>query len=172
MLKKIKDNIWQMTFTEFGSCVYLIKLKGKNILIDTSSPQNIEELKRELRKLELKPENIDIIILTHNHWDHTGGILLFLNSEIYGSKKDFGENLKDIKKLRVPELKIIETSGHTKGGICILYDDVLFSGDTLFHRETFGRTDLPGGSEQDIKNSLKKIKKLNYKILCPGHGHE
>jgi len=172
MLKKIKDNIWQMTFTEFGSCVYLIKLKGKNILIDTSSPQNMENLKEDLKKLNLSPREIHIVILTHNHWDHTGGILLFLNSKIYGSKKDFGENIIDIKKLRVPELKIIETSGHTKGGICILYDEVLFSGDTLFHHGLTGRMDLPGGSEKDMKKSLKKLKKINYKILCPGHGHE
>jgi len=117
------------------------------------------------------PEDIDIILLTHNHWDHAGGIILFPNSEIYGSKKDFGENLKNIKKLNIPKLKIIETPGHSKGSVCILYNGILFSGDTLFHRGTTGRTDLPGSSEEEMKESIKKLKNLNYEILCPGHGY-
>jgi glyoxylase-like metal-dependent hydrolase (beta-lactamase superfamily II) len=172
MLKKIKENVWQFSFKKFGSYVYLIKTDKKNILIDTSSPQNTEELKEYLKKLNLYPKEIDIVILTHHHWDHTGGILLFLDSKIYGSKKDFGENITDIKKLKIPELRIIETPGHSKGSICILYKNILFSGDTLFNRGLTGRTDLPGGSEKEMKESLNKLKKLNYKILCPGHGYE
>ena len=133
----------------------MIKLKNKNILIDTSSPDNITQLEQDLKELNLTPEDIDIVILTHNHWDHTGGIILFLNSEFYASELDFGKNLKDIRKLNIPELKIIDTPGHSRGGICILYQDVLFSGDTLFHRGTIGRTDLPGSDEKQMKESLK-----------------
>lgn len=173
MLQKIKPNIWRLSFAKFGSYVYLIKLKDKNILIDTGSFENINELEDDLKKLNLSPRDIDTIILTHNHWDHVGGLLLFLRSaKIYASKKDFGENLTDIKKLKIPGLKIIETPGHSKGGICILYDGVLFSGDTLFHRGILGRTDLPGSDEKEMQNSLKKLSKINYKILAPGHGSE
>jgi len=132
MIRKIKENVWQFYFKKFSSYVYLIKLKNKNILVDTGSPLVLEELKNDLKKLNLLPEDIDIILLTHNHWDHAGGIILFPNSEIYGSKKDFGENLKNIKKLNIPKLKIIETPGHSKGSVCILYNGILFSGDTLF----------------------------------------
>jgi len=173
MTQKIKPNIWKFSFKKFGSYVYLIKLNKKNILIDTSSPQNVEQLKKELKKLKLNPEDIDVVILTHNHWDHTGGILLFLNSEIYGGKRDFPEKkVLNINKLKIPEFKIIKTPGHSKGGICILYKNILFSGDTLFHRKLIGRTDLPGSSKKEMKNSLKKLSKLKYKILCPGHGSE
>jgi hydroxyacylglutathione hydrolase len=172
MIKKIKDNVWRFSFEKFSSYVYLVKLKDKNILIDAGSPLVIEELKKDLKELNLSPKDIDIVILTHNHWDHTGGIILFLKSEIYGSKKDFGENLKDIKKLDIPELKIIETPGHSKGGICILYENILFSGDTLFHRRTVGRTDLPGSSEKELKKSIEKLNRIKYDILCPGHGSQ
>ena len=172
MIQKIKNNIWRFSFSKFGSYVYLIKLKNKNILIDTGSLENKSELIEHLQELKLKPENINTIILTHNHPDHIGGILPFLKSKIYGSKKDFGKNLLDIKKLNLPELKIIETPGHSKGSICILYQDVLFSGDTIFHRKTIGRTDLPGSSEKEMQKSLKKLSKIKYKILCPGHGEE
>jgi hydroxyacylglutathione hydrolase len=173
MIQKIKPNIWKFSFKKFGSHVYLLKLKNKNIIIDTSSFENIDELESDLKKLKLKPKDIDIIILTHNHPDHIGGISVFQNAKIYGSKKDFpNDKVTDIKKLKIPELKIIETPGHTKGGICILYDDILFSGDTLFHRGTRGRTDVPGSNEKEMKESLKKLSKINYKILCPGHGSE
>ena len=171
MITKIKQNVWKLSFTSFGSYVYLVKLKDKNILIDTGAPENIPELEQDLKELDLATEDIDIVILTHNHWDHTGGMILFLDAKFYASKKDFGENLKDIHELKIPEFKIIDTPGHSKGGICILYKDVLFSGDTLFHRGTIGRTDLPGSNESEMKKSLKKLSKIKYKILCPGHGN-
>ncbi len=74
----------------------------------------------------------------------------------------------DIINLNINELKIINTSGHSKGSICILYNDILFSGDTIFHNG-IGRIDLPGGSEKEMRESLQKIQNINYKILCPGH---
>lgn len=169
MIQRIKSNIWQFTFEQFGSNVYLIKLNEKNILIDTSSSINKSELIANLEELKLSPKDIDIIILTHHHPDHTGGLLPFRKLKIYGSPKDFGENLLNIKKLNIPEFQIIETPGHSKGSFCILYEDVLFSGDTIFHHGGIGRMDLPGGSEKDMKNSLEKLKKINFKILCPGH---
>jgi len=173
MITKIKSDVWQFSFKNFGSHIYLIKLKDKNILIDTSSPENQRGLIEDLNKLGLKPKDIKTIIFTHNHPDHIGRILPFLQTtNFYGSKKDFGENMNDIKKLKIPELKIIETPGHSKGGICILYENILFSGDTLFHRGTTGRTDLPGSSEKEMKNSINKLKEIKYKILAPGHGRE
>jgi len=170
MITQIKSNIWQFKFKKFGSYVYLIKLKEKNILIDTSSPDNLPELESDLKELGLSLDEINIVILTHNHWDHLGGIILFPNAQFFASQKDFGENMIDIHELNIPDLKIIETPGHSKGSFCILYDDVLFSGDTIFHRGTIGRTDLSGSSEKEMKESLKKLKEINYKILCPGHG--
>ena len=74
----------------------------------------------------------------------------------------------DLDNLKMKEIVIIKTPGHTRGSVCFLYEDVLFSGDTIFHNG-IGRTDLPGGSETEMKNSLEKLKKIDYKILCPGH---
>ena len=75
-------------------------------------------------------------------------------------------------KLGNDEFEIIETPGHTKGGICIYFEKqkVLFSGDTIF-KGTYGRTDLPSSSYQDMKNSIKKLMKLPDDInIYPGHG--
>lgn len=168
MIKKIKENIFQLYFDEFGSCVYLIKLENRNLLIDTSSEENSKELILDLKQLNIEPKDIDIIILTHNHWDHTGNIDLFSNAKTYGSKEDFGEKFGDIRKLKIKELKIINTPGHSKGSICVLYGNILFSGDTIFHNG-IGRIDLPGGSEKEMRESLDKLKQVRFKILCPGH---
>lgn len=172
MISKINPNVWQFRFKRFGSCVYLIRIKNKNILVDTSSLWNKKALLEDLNELKISPEDVDIIILTHNHYDHLGGIVLFPNAKVYGSKKDFGKNILNPKRLKIGGLKIIETPGHSKGGICILYKKILFSGDTLFHRNTLGRTDLPGSSEEDMQKSLKKLSKIKYKTLCPGHGYD
>ncbi|MBQ6265813.1 MAG: MBL fold metallo-hydrolase [Clostridia bacterium] len=72
------------------------------------------------------------------------------------------------------EIKVIHTPGHTKGSVCYVIEDekTVFSGDTLFCR-TVGRTDFPGGSTEELKESLKKLLALegNYRVL-PGHNRE
>ena len=161
MINKIKENIFQFCFKEFGSCVYVLKL-DKNILIDTGSKANESELSEDLNELDLKTEDVDIIILTHSHYDHNGNVDLFSNAKIYDN-----ENISELdNKFR---FKIIKTPGHTKDSICLLYEDILFSGDTIFHEGGRGRTDLPGGSEEEILDSIKRLEDINYKILCPGH---
>jgi glyoxylase-like metal-dependent hydrolase (beta-lactamase superfamily II) len=172
MIKKITQNIWRLSFEYFGSYVYVIKLQNNNILIDTSSSLNKEDLKKDLKKLNLSLLKINIIILTHFHYDHIENTELFKNAKIYGNKKD--EKIENIDNLKISELKIIKTPGHSKESICIFYEKekILFSGDTIFHRGTIGRTDLKGSSKTQMKKSLEKLKKIKYKILCPGHGYE
>lgn len=82
--------------------------------------------------------------------------------------------LNEGDQLTVGTLKfsVIETPGHTKGGVCYLCEDLLFSGDTLFSGDV-GRCDLYGGDFSAMQNSLKKLAALkgNYRVL-PGHGPE
>jgi hydroxyacylglutathione hydrolase len=159
MINKLKSNIYQMHFTNFSSCVYLLKL-DKNILIDTGSPQAKKELLRDLKEIGITPQDISIIILTHSHWDHTGNTGLFPNAEIYTHS--------NIDSLSIRELRIIKTPGHTKDSIALLYQDILFSGDTLFHNG-IGRTDFPESNPEKMQDSLNKLHSLKYKILAPGH---
>ena len=69
------------------------------------------------------------------------------------------------------KLKIIHTPGHTEGSICILTDNMLFSGDTLFYH-SIGRTDLPGGNFEKLKNSIvNRLYTLDDDIIVyTGHG--
>jgi len=159
MINKISEKVSQLYFKTFGSTVYVLKL-DKNILIDTSSKENKQELLENLKQLNLLPEDIHIIILTHSHWDHKGNINLFPNAKLITNK--------NINELPL-EIKPIKTPGHTQDSLCFLYKDILFSGDTIFHNKGRGRTDLPGGNENQIQESIKKLKTLKHNILCPGH---
>ena len=77
----------------------------------------------------------------------------------------------DILKLGNTEIKVMETPGHTQGGVCYLVNDNLFSGDTIF-RESVGRCDLEGGNFNQIVESIEnKVFTLPEDILIyPGHG--
>ncbi len=161
MISEISKNVFQLYFDTFGSVVYVLKLNNQNILIDTSSKENKPELLEDLKQLNLEPEEINIIILTHSHWDHTGNIDLFKKAKIITADK----NLSELPK----ELKPIKTPGHSQDSLCFLYKDILFSGDTIFHEEGRGRTDLDGGNEKQIQESINKLKTIKYNILCPGH---
>jgi len=68
------------------------------------------------------------------------------------------------------EVFFLHTPGHTRGSVCIIMDNAIFTGDTLFKNDC-GRTDLDGGSETDMKYSLRALYDLedDY-IIYPGHG--
>ena len=80
---------------------------------------------------------------------------------------------EDLLHLGELEFKVIHTPGHTSGGSCLYCEQekLLLSGDTLF-RGTWGRTDVPTGSIEDIMNSItNKLMKLpGETIVYPGHG--
>ena len=159
-LQKLKDNVFQLYFKQFGSCVYLIKQDKDNILIDTSSKDNANELLYELKKLKVDPRDVHYILLTHTHYDHNGNLEFFPNAKVFDEK--------NIDELALINFRVIKTPGHTKDSLCFFYQGILFSGDTLFHKGV-GRTDLPESQPDKMKESIDKLNKLDYQVLAPGH---
>ncbi len=158
--QKLTDNVFQLLFKNFGSVVYLIKQDKDNILIDSSSKDNAEELLYELKKLKVDPRDIHYILLTHTHWDHNGNLEFFPNAKVFDAK-----NINDLVLIN---FRTIKTPGHTKDSLCFLYKGILFSGDTLFHKGQ-GRTDLPESEPNKMRESIDKLNKLDYQVLAPGH---
>lgn len=132
---------------------------------------------------------ISKIILTHSHFDHiqlAGELAVKTNACIYVHESDFNEVSNSIRKSNPKitkvgdgdkilvgkiELKVMHTPGHTKGSICILAEDKLVTGDTLFVNAV-GRTDLSGGDYKKLMESLGMLKKLNDSIqVYPGHDY-
>jgi glyoxylase-like metal-dependent hydrolase (beta-lactamase superfamily II) len=162
MINKISDEIIQMCFSQFGSCVYFLKLgDGRKVIIDTSTKKNKDELLEDLGKLEIDPVSVDILILTHTHWDHVENAGVFSNAEIFNN-----ENIDDLK---IDGMEVFRCPGHTFDSIALLYKKFLFSGDTLFHGSGIGRTDLEESEPEKMDESLALLRGLDYDVLCPGH---
>lgn len=126
------------------------------------------------------------IFLTHGHFDHTGavralieetGAELFMHQADCGPEhhqydapdgvKFYGEG--DKIEVGALQFKIIATPGHTLGGVTIICEDALFTGDTLF-RDSCGRTDLPGGDMRVEMQSLRRLVMLDGEYdVYPGH---
>jgi glyoxylase-like metal-dependent hydrolase (beta-lactamase superfamily II) len=68
-------------------------------------------------------------------------------------------------------LRVMHTPGHSPGGVCFVLDTVVFTGDTLF-AGGMGRTDFPGGSEELIRQSLRRLvtELPGETVVYPGHG--
>ena len=67
--------------------------------------------------------------------------------------------------------QVIHTPGHSPGSVCLYWPDkkVLFTGDVVFDQGV-GRTDLPGGSGENLKESIRTLSRLEVDYLLPGHG--
>ena len=131
------------------------------------------------------------ILLTHGHYDHTGGVAGLRQQwpevPVYLSRRDQCEGDSYMRQLfpRVPDsldygegdtipvgsltLEVLSTPGHSEGSVTLRCGDALFCGDTLF-AGSCGRTDFPGGSMKKIMASLKRLGQLEGDLaVYPGH---
>ncbi len=164
------------------------------ILIDPG-----DEAEKILNRIKEKKYQVKTIVLTHCHHDHIGAVSEvkrltgaklvvgkkerenYLNPHV-NLMRDFGVSQSlpqpdqtvvegDIIVSGAERFRVIETPGHTSGGICLLCGNVLFSGDTLFQRG-MGRVDLPTGNMKQIIDSIqyKLFSLAETTAVYPGHG--
>lgn len=148
-----------------------------------------DEADRILAQAKADGVEIQSILLTHAHYDHTTGVAGLLkalpNIPVYLHPADIARlgtpvfpalgveptpyDDGDVVKVGGIDVQVLHTPGHTPGGVCLQVEDALFTGDTLF-QGSMGRTDFPGGDERAMFSSLRRLGKLegDYQV-CPGH---
>lgn len=143
---------------------YILEENGKCIVIDPGDQfYSIEE--------QIGENKLIGILVTHGHSDHIGALKRIVDT--YKVPVYAKNNLKEQKySLGDFNFEVIYTPGHTDDSITFLFNDYgfMFTGDFLFNR-SIGRTDMPTGSMEEMKNSISKIKEYSDRLrVYPGHG--
>ena len=183
----MSDIIFIMGFNIDSNCILI----NQNTLVDTGAGQNKDYLFSKLKENNINPEDIELIVNTHCHFDHIGGNYLFPDAKVaiheldavYLKNKDtlgtmgnaYGEPLNSRVDIElhdgdeIGDFVVLHTPGHTPGGICLWDGENLISGDTIFAGGGVGRMDI-GGNYNDMKNSVGRLMDLDVKNIYPGHG--
>ena len=198
-ITELRSNIFQIKSSPPCCHVYVIKGDNKNVMIDPGFAENFENIKLNLSKLGLKEDGIHLIVLTHEHLDHTGAAKYFCNNSLVAAhtqasnKIELNDEFAIMNKAfhMAPEsihldiyledgvfinlgnykLRVIHTPGHCSGCIC-LYEEkssVVFTGDTVLADGIITGI-FPSGSISDYINSINKLSSLRINALFPGHG--
>ena len=185
----------KMELGSFGANCYIVgdEASKEGMIIDPGDEG--AAVMKQVKALGLK---IKVILLTHSHIDHIGGLEAVKKATgaeiaIHESEAPFllkqpwtldfmpptppappaDRLLKDGDVIAIGKLKfkVLHTPGHTIGGICLLGDGIVFTGDTLFNY-SIGRADFPGSDYDQEMNSIRsKLMTLpDTTKVYPGHG--
>lgn len=198
-ITELRNNIFQIKSRPPCCHVYVIKGDNKNVMIDPGFVENFENIKLNLSKINIKKKNINLILLTHEHLDHTGAAKYFCDNSLVAAhtqasnKIALNDEFAIMNKAfhMVPEnihvdiwleggviidlgnykLRIIHTPGHCSGCICVYEENsgVVFTGDTVLAGGIITGI-FPSGNISDYINSLNKLTTLRISEFFPGHG--
>lgn len=178
-------NIHVLPLGDYQTNCYIVHEENSTDCLIIDPGYEPEIISSYLEENGLTPE---AILLTHCHFDHVGAVkdlAAQYDCKVFLDKKELtmppmltngplyytdGYGDGDTLTLAGIPIQVLETPGHTPGSVCLIMEDTLFSGDTLF-AGSCGRTDLPCGDARAMRDSLRRLAALseNYRV-CPGHG--
>jgi glyoxylase-like metal-dependent hydrolase (beta-lactamase superfamily II) len=191
--------VYQIRFKNRAANAYLVRGSSRTIMIDVGLSANFPDLLQCLAHVGCSPDNIEILVLTHEHLDHIGAAYHFAGRTIIAAHRlaankimlrdDFSMLRKMFNEPNVPinvdiwleegnlidlgnfRLNVMYTPGHTSACISLFDQDqgLLFAADTLMPGGVMGGV-FGSGSISDYIQSLERLKGLNSKILLSGHG--
>ena len=171
-----------------GTNCYFLQDEESGLMAIIDPGDDWERILHQVKKAE---GEVKYILLTHGHYDHTTAVPDLVKAlpgvQVYIHQADangagsqlfpLAAQVKDLNNydegdtlsLGSLTIEVLHTPGHSKGSVTLKVGDVLFTGDTLFCGSC-GRTDLRGGSYEEIMASLKRLGELpgDYHV-CPGH---
>ena len=171
-----------------GTNCYFLQDEESGLMAIIDPGDDWERILHQVKKAE---GEVKYILLTHGHYDHTTAVPDLVKAlpgvQVYIYQADANgagsqlfplaaqvEDLNnydegDTLSLGSLTIEVLHTPGHSKGSVTLKVGDVLFTGDTLFCGSC-GRTDLRGGSYEEIMASLKRLGELEGDFhVCPGH---
>ncbi len=195
---RVSEHLYLYTWTDprENNCNSVF-ISGKTpTLIDPGLEKHLDHLFDSMRDDHLDPSKIAVVLCTHAHPDHIGGILKLQRSARIGISREehrfvettgraiyekHGRVMPDYRidfylkggglTLGKYDLDVIMTPGHSPGGISVFWPryKALISGDNIF-QGSMGRTDVSGGDPVALRRSLDTLSELNAELLLPGHG--
>jgi len=195
---KVCDGVYAYIWRGFfeNNCNMYYFGEPLNILFDPGLKHHLDLRFNELKNDGVNIDDIRYVINTHSHPDHFEGSEYFMNRSVpVGMHRDeivflnevgpqffamFGMPFPELKfDLQMEEgewevngtrLEIYKTPGHSPGSMCVYWPEkkALVCGDLIF-RESVGRVDFPGGSGEQLKESIRRMSKLDVEHLLPGH---
>jgi len=171
-----------------GTNCYFLQDEESGLMAIIDPGDDLERILHQVKKAE---GEVKYILLTHGHYDHTTAVPDLVKAlpgvQVYIHQADangagsqlfpLAAQVKDLNNydegdtlsLGSLTIEVLHTPGHSKGSVTLKVGDVLFTGDTLFCGSC-GRTDLRGGSYEEIMASLKRLGELEGDFhVCPGH---
>ena len=174
----------------FDQNTYVLTSNKQAIIIDAGA--DLEDVKQAVGDRQ-----VQAILMTHLHFDHFWYLEEYLsefNTNVYiqkGYENKFTDNVlngsvlirkeivKNINKTQIKyyennlkfgdfECEVIDTAGHSADSVCLLIEENLFTGDTVF-ADAIGRIDLKDSNKDQMIQSLEKIKALDFITAFPGH---
>lgn len=196
---QVFDGVWQIVGVRRAAHAYVVRGSRRTVLVDTGLPGTVDHVVTSLGTIGLAPDDLDLVVLSHEHVDHAGGAPLLatrapraahrlaanklaLRDEFTLMSRAFAAELADFAvdllledgcrlELGGVTLHVLHTPGHCSGSIC-LYEPqrrYLISADTIMASGIVGGV-LGSGNVADYIESLERLRTMRIDHLLPGHG--